>query len=118
MTTYTEPTRASEIILSEGNGTISRESVTIASGTGVVVVGTVLGKITSGGQYSVYDNGLSDGTQVAAGIALEKVDATSATKTCAVLVRLAEVKSDLLSWHNTGDDAGLVDLAAKFIIAR
>jgi hypothetical protein len=118
MTTYTEPTRASEIILSEGDGTISRESITIVNGAGVIPVGAVLGKVTGSGHYTWYDNELSDGTETAAAIALEKVDATSAAVTCAVLFRLAEVKADLLSWHNTASAAGLVELAAKYIIAR
>lgn len=44
MTTYTEPYRASEIILSEANGTLSRENITIAAGEGELAAGTVLGK--------------------------------------------------------------------------
>ena len=118
MTTYTEPVRASEVILYEAEGTLSRESITIVSGTGVVIVGTVLGKVTATGKYSYYDNSNSDGTETAIAIALEKVDATSADKTCAVLTRLAEVKSDLLTWNHTGSTAGLVELAARFIIPR
>lgn len=55
--------------------------VTIASGAGVLDVGTVLGKITSGGKYKAYASGNSDGSQTAVGILTERVDATSADVT-------------------------------------
>lgn len=46
-TTFTEPKAVSDVLKSEF-GTISREVVTIASGAGVLDVGTVLGKVTKG----------------------------------------------------------------------
>lgn len=122
MTTYTEPTRASEIILSEANGTLSRESVTIAAGAGVIPVGAVLGMVTASGHYTWYDNNQGDGTAQARCIALERVDATTTAKTCAVLARMAEIKGDLLVWADVspepGATAGLADLAAITIIVR
>lgn len=121
MTTYTEPYRASEIIASEAPGTLSRETVTIVAGSGAIVAGTVLGKITASGKYAPYDDDNADGTEVAAAIALENVTAT-ADVTCATLFRLAEFKADILQWAGTNDApdkaAGLVDLAAKYLIAR
>ncbi len=44
MTTLTEGTHAGEFLVSEAEGTLSRESVTVAAGAGVVTAGMVLGK--------------------------------------------------------------------------
>lgn len=52
--------------------------VTIASGQGVLVRGTALGKITSGGKWVKSLSASSDGSQVIRGILLHDVDATSA----------------------------------------
>ena len=50
MTTLTEGTHAGEFIVSEcDEGTLSRDTVTIVSGSGVITAGMVLGKITAGG---------------------------------------------------------------------
>ncbi|MCX7178776.1 MAG: head decoration protein [Proteobacteria bacterium] len=50
MTTLTEGTHAGEFLVSEcDEGTISRETVTILSGSGVITAGMVLGQITKAG---------------------------------------------------------------------
>jgi hypothetical protein len=122
MTTYTEPYRANEVLLSEAPGTLSRESITIVSGSGAIVAGLVLGKVTASGKYAPYDDDNADGTEVAAAIALEAVDATSADQTCAVAFRLCEVRSSAIQWAGTNDATdqtnGLADLAAKYVIVR
>ena len=73
------------------------------------------------GKYAPYDDDNTNGTEVAACIALENVDAT-ADVTCATLFRMAEYKADLLVWAGTNDagdkTAGLADLAAKYLIGR
>ena len=210
MTTYSEPQRPFECVLSEADGTMSRDTVTIVSGTGVLAAGTVLGKITLGsataaaivgtgnattsavtvgagaavgahtlvaisatkmelfspygvymgqvttgvaaalgglgftvtaggtpmvagdtivitvaagsGKYATYDDDNTDGTDVAAAILLESIDATSGDVTGSVIARLAEVKSSALQWAATNDandkTAGISDLATKYIIVR
>jgi len=122
MATYNEPLRPAEFLISEADGTLSRDSVTILSGSGVIKAGMILGKITATGKYKPYDDDNADGSEVAAGIALMEVDATSADAACAVIARLAEVKLAALQFASTNDagdqSAALVDLAAKFIIAR
>lgn len=52
--------------------------ITIASGQGVLVRGTVLGKITASGKYVKSLSGASDGSQTPDLILAEDVDATSA----------------------------------------
>lgn len=124
MTTFTEPYRASEIILSESNGTLSREAIVVASGEGELSAGTVLGVITASGKYAAYDDGNADGSETAAAVLLEAIDATSSDITCSALVRFAEVKKDILQWDAavdaTAKTAAYAALAGSptFIIAR
>lgn len=123
MTTYTEPYRAFEALLSEGDGSISREVVTIKAGSGELAAGTVLGKITSGGKYEGYDDGNAGGSGSAVAVLMHAVDASGASDVSAtVILRLAEVKYDALQWI-TGNDAtsktaAVTSLATKYIICR
>lgn len=121
MATYTESQRPLEAVLYE-EPVFSRETVTIVSGAGVVKAGTVLGKITSGGKYTPYDDGLSNGAQTAVAVSLYEVDATSADVSTAVLARHAVVKSGALQWHADADatakTAAATALLAKDIIVR
>jgi len=122
MTTYAEPARPFEFLLSEAPGTLSRETVTVVSGSGAISPGHVLGKVTASGKYAPYDDDNANGTEAAIALALEAVDATSGDVACAVITRLAEVKSSKLVWAATNDagdkTAGLADLAARLVIAR
>lgn len=62
MTTYTEPYRDFEALLSEGDGAISRESITVAAGSGALNAGTVLGKQTRAGNGAVVTGSISGTT--------------------------------------------------------
>lgn len=48
MTTFTEPRLDFEALISEGMGTISRDTVIVASGSGVVKACTIMGQLTIG----------------------------------------------------------------------
>ena len=116
----TEAVHAQEFLKSEANGQRSRENITVVSGQDLVA-GAVVGKITATGKYAVYDNGASDGSEAAAGVLLEAVDATDADKAGAIIIRDAEVDGDLLNWGSndgTGVTAGIADLLALGIIVR
>jgi hypothetical protein len=116
MAIQTEPVHATEFILCEGcdEGSLSRESITVLSGQDLVT-GTVLGKITASGKYKAYNNGASDGSEVAAGILYAACDASDGDKAAVAIVRLAEVASARL----TGLDANATtDLKALNIIVR
>jgi len=65
----------------------TRETITLVSGAGKLAPGTVLGKITSGGKYTVFTPGASNGSQNAAGILWGQADATDADAPAVVLVR-------------------------------
>jgi hypothetical protein len=111
----TEGIHNGEFLLSEGNGSFSREKVTLAITASAIVSGTVMGKVTATGHYKPYSNGASDGTEAAAGILLRGVGANAATQPGVLIVRQAEVASARL----TGSDAnGVADLLALGIIVR
>lgn len=61
--------------------------ITIASGQGALVRGTVLGKITSGGKYVKSLSASSDGSQTPDMILVEDVDATSGDASAIVYAR-------------------------------
>lgn len=110
----TETVHTGEYLISEGNGKISRDAITIVSGQNLPA-GQVLGKVTASGKYAAYDNAALDGTETAAGILYAAVDATGADMSGIMTARLAEVDGNLL----TGSDAnGVADLAALNIIVR
>lgn len=104
-----------EFLLSEGNGSISREQVVISSAAGALVPGTVLGKLTAGGEYVAYANGAADGSEVAAGILYAAAPDSAADQKAVIIARHAEVIESEL----TGIDAAAkADLLALGIICR
>lgn len=120
MAAKTEGKHSGEFILSEANYDRSREEVTIVSGQNLTAC-MVLGKITASGKYAVYANGASDGSQAAAGVLFDDVDATDADKKGAAIVRDCTVKAAMLDWGTsdaTGITAGRADLLALGIVVR
>ena len=122
MVAKTDHLGAGAFIKSEANGDLSRETVTIVSGSGKLLAGTVLGQITVGGKYKPYDNNNADGSETAKAILVYDVDATSADATAVVIVRLAEVWTNRLVWAAsvlTGEKApAYVELATANVIVR
>ena len=121
MTTVTQAPRTADYLIAEA-GDISREVVTVKSGE-VLKAGTVVGKITVGGKYVAHDPAGADGSEVAAGITYDAVDATGGDQVAVIHARLAEVDANLLQWGagvlNQGHkDAAIADLAVHYIIAR
>ena len=109
----TQTVRAGEFLVSEANGTRSREAITVTGGP--YLPGQVLGKITASGKYTAYTGGASNGTETAAGVLYAAADGSVADVSAVAIVRDAEVSEALL----TGEDAdGLADLAAVGVIAR
>lgn len=66
---------------------IINEEIKVASGAGVLLPGTVLGKITASGTYVAHDVALANGGGVAVAILFHKVDATAADVTTVATVR-------------------------------
>lgn len=108
---------------SEGPGSISREAITLASGSGILKAGTVLGKVTASSKYVPYDNDAATGAETAAAILLAEADTTSNDVAAVGIVRLAEVWKSRLIWGaavtTEGEKtAAYADLAARDVIVR
>lgn len=115
MTILTSTQRIKAFVLSEGEGTLSRENVTVTQTGTAIVSGTVLGKITASGKYIPYLDAAVDGSQTAAGILYNHLDAATGDIKAVAFVRSCEVNGNEL----TGLDAnGTADLKALDVIVR
>ena len=78
-----------DLLKYELNANVSREAVTLKSGT-AYVLGSVLGKITASGKYRLSPAAVvvgDEGAEAAVAVLLEAVDATGGDKTGLVVVR-------------------------------
>ncbi|MDV2966417.1 head decoration protein [Nitratireductor aquimarinus] len=124
--TKTEGARNLAFVLSEGNGKISRDVVTIASGAGKLEAGTVLGRITASEKCIASPEAEivgKEGAETAMAVLAYRVDATSEDVEAVVIARHAEVKEPMLVFDATVDNASkiaakLEQLSAATIIAR
>jgi hypothetical protein len=84
--------------------------------------GAVLGKVTVSGKYKELDPAAVDGSEAAAAILYDAVDASAADAEGVVILRLAEVHAGELIWPDgitpTEKTTALGELAALTIIAR
>ena len=87
MTIFTEGKHAGGFLVWEVLRDYTRETVTLASGAGKLAPGTVLGRITTGGKYTSFAPGASNGSQNASGILWDSVDASAADAPGVVLLR-------------------------------
>ncbi|MFK0163925.1 head decoration protein [Rhizobium sp. NPDC090279] len=112
----------SDIVKDEGRNRFSRDTDILGSGSGKVVTGTVLGKLTNGGKFKPLAPDATDGTQIAAAIILQHADATAGDQEVVNLKRRAQVVLQNLVWPAAitaaQKQAALDQLAALGIIAR
>ncbi len=87
MTTLTEGKHAGGFLVWEVLRDYTRDTVTVASGAGMLEPGTVLGKITSGGKFTTLAPAATNGSQTAAGILWAGVDASASDVPGVVLLR-------------------------------
>jgi hypothetical protein len=114
-------TRAGGFILSEEPG--SRDQVTIQSGAGICIPGTVLGKITANDKFVPSPATGSDGSQAACAVLFDYVDATDADVNAAAVTRGAAVGANELVFDaSVGPgaplDAKYAQLRAAGIVVR
>jgi hypothetical protein len=118
MPVKTETRRVGDFVLSEANGTLSRDNAVIVLGTHVP--GTVLGKITASGKYTALTPAAEDGSQVAAAVLYGHADGTDIP--AVVISRLAELRADMLVFpagiSAPNKTAALLALAGSHIVAR
>ncbi|MFN3972786.1 MAG: head decoration protein [Gemmobacter sp.] len=123
MATLTEGPHPGGFLIWEVLRDYTRETVTLASGAGKLAPGTVLGKITTGGKYTVLTHGATNGSQNAAGILWGPADATDADAPGVVLVRgPALVNRHEITWPEAATEAQITTattaLAALGIVLR
>jgi len=118
---FNEARHAGEFLVSEAEGTRSRDTITIASSV-ALEAGTVLGKITASGKYKLHDAAASDGTENAAGVLLSAVDASGGDAIGVAILRDAEVDTNALTFKSgisgANKTAALDALKALGVIAR
>ena len=96
-----ETTATPTVILASGHHT--SRAITVASGAGSLEKGTVMGQYNTGvnsGTYASYDNSVSNGLEVAAGVLTDKVDASASGAQGAVYTHAQLIEENL-----TGLDA-------------
>jgi|WetSurMetagenome_2_1015567.scaffolds.fasta_scaffold1617481_1 hypothetical protein len=107
------------LLAGEQMSSLLTKAVVIAAGAGSLVRGTVLGKITEGGEYTGADSEAIDGSATACGILVRDVDASS-VKQPAVMYFSGEFNRDRLvcvGYEQTIDDFE-EDLLACDIVLR
>lgn len=95
-TLITEGRYASDWLKREADSRFSREGIVVVSGSGVVLSGTVLGKISATGKYAPVTVAADDGSEDAVAILLDTVDATDADARGVAIVRDAIVAHQAL----------------------
>ena len=111
----TEGIHAGEILLSEANGTRSREEITLAATAAVLPAGQLLGTVTASGHYAPYDPDGLDGTNAVTAVLYAPVGISVAAQRSVGIVRDAEVKRALLTGLDVAGEAALLALG---IVAR
>jgi len=100
---------------------LSREVITLAAGN-VLEAGTVLGKVTASGKYTPLNPSANDGSQNAAAILYDNVDASASDVPAVVTIRQTAVKESELIWPASITEkqrqAAIDALAAQTIILR
>ncbi|MEO5367959.1 MAG: head decoration protein [Magnetococcus sp. WYHC-3] len=97
MPVITESNNLGDLLKYEAPSLYSRDAVTVASGQNLVL-GAVVGLKTADGKVHALDPAATDGTETAAGVLLQAVDATGADAPGLMLARHAIVADTALVW--------------------
>lgn len=95
---FTEDLNLGDLLKYEAPNLYSRDPVTVAAGQ-VLALGAVVGVITASSKVKVVDPSASDGSEVAAGVLIQPVDANLADRDDGLIVaRHAIVADHALVW--------------------
>lgn len=97
MPVQAEPNYLGDWLKFEEDNHYSRDEVTVASGQNLAT-GTVIGIITASGKVTQLAPGASDGSQNAAGVLLNAVDASTGDKPGVIIARHAVCSDKGLVW--------------------
>ena len=116
MATLTEGKHPGGFLVWEVLRDYTRETVTLASGAGKLVPGTVLGKITTGGKFTVLTPSATNGSQNAAGVLWGGADTTDADAPAVVLVRgPALVNRHEITWPEAATQAQITTATTALV---
>ena len=108
MTVLHQPATMGHVLKYEVNPNYTRETVTLLAGT-VYPVGSVLGRVTLSGKYTLSPETGTDGSETALGVLLYAVDATLADAVGIMLARgPAIVSRAALAFDATVDDGAKI----------
>lgn len=120
-TVFTEGRHPGEFLLSEAPGQQSRETITVASGSGVIAPGSVLGLYSAGGstgKWALSTDAADNGRETARAVALYGCDASAVDQKIAVIRRGAEVKAASLTYHaSVNNPTALATKATQLLAA-
>lgn len=91
-----EPRHTGEYIVSEANGSRSREVKTVTGAD--YEPGTVLGQVTATKKFKILTPGANDGSQNAAAILYDRTEAAAGDKKGVVHIRDMEANGNFLVW--------------------
>ncbi|PUE22931.1 head decoration protein [Limnohabitans sp. MMS-10A-160] len=98
MTAITNDLTLGDLLKYEEENLYSRNQVTVVSGQNLKL-GTVIGRVSATQKVKALDPSATDGSQVAAGVVLQSIDASAAEKTNGLIVsRQAIVADHALVW--------------------
>jgi hypothetical protein len=107
--------RVEEFVLSEANGFMSREEVTVTLSGSAIKSGTVMSTLTASGKWVPYTGSGTTGTQTATGVLYTSQTAATGDVKAVMFVRDCEVVRAALTGLTTN---AIADLAAKGILVR
>jgi hypothetical protein len=98
MTAITNDLTLGDLLKYEEENLYSRDQVTVVSGQ-ILKLGTVIGRVSATQKIKALDPSATDGSEVAAGVVLQSIDASAAEKTNGLIVsRQAIVADHALIW--------------------
>ncbi|KAF0115595.1 MAG: hypothetical protein FD149_1554 [Rhodospirillaceae bacterium] len=112
MPVFIEPNTLGDLLKYEASNLYSREAMTVSSGENLAL-GAVIGVRTSTGKVHALDPDATDGTEIAAGVLLQAVDATSTDKPGLRLARHGIVADHAVVWP-----AGITDDQKSAAVAQ
>ena len=122
----TERRHTGEFILAEIETRLSRENVTVTvPPLARLEAGSVLGKLSAGGNYVEFDPAATDGSEEVAGLLYAECDNSLGMAPldfkAVAITRLAAVHKSALVWGSEVDSnakaAAYSDMAAKYLVA-
>ncbi len=122
MPVITEGMNLGDLLKYEAPNLYSRDQATVASGQNLAL-GAVVGIVAATGKVKALDPAATDGSQLAAGVLLEPVDATAGNRDDGILLaRHAIVADSALVWPagitNAEKAAAIAELKAIGILVR